>query len=54
MWLFFGTKHGKGPHKGIGSIFKQYIWTTQLDSDGSKLQYAANIIAFLNEELNKR
>jgi hypothetical protein len=54
MWSFIGSGHGKGPHDGAGAVLKQYIQTAQLDVNGPKLQYTADIVRFLREKLSHR
>jgi hypothetical protein len=49
-----GTRNRKGLHDGVGSIFKRYIQTAQLDINGLKLQCAANVVGYLRKKLINR
>jgi hypothetical protein len=34
LWSYFGSRHGKGVHDGVGAILKQEINKEQVRMDG--------------------
>ena len=52
-WNYFGSGHGKGEVDGASALLKREIRMEQLKPDGRKLQSAAEIVQFLNEQAAK-
>jgi hypothetical protein len=37
LWIFFGSRHGKGPHDSVGTMIERFLQREQLDVHGAKL-----------------
>jgi hypothetical protein len=51
---FFRSGHGKGPHDGVGTMVKRFLWREQLNAQGRKLQNAKEVVTFLHMCLSDR
>jgi hypothetical protein len=54
MWIFFGTRHGKGPHDGVRVVLKRFFKKIQLYVNGPKLQNAKDVVNLLDTHLSSR
>jgi len=46
VWSYFGSRHGKGVHDGVGAIFDQKIRKEQLNMDAKRFQSVAYAVSF--------
>ena len=51
-WNFWATRHGKGPHDGVGACLKQTLRKEQLKPGSRRLQNAKDVIEFLKFTMN--
>jgi hypothetical protein len=54
LWSFFGSKHGKGLHDGVGTTIKRLLRREQLDAHGAKLQNGEEVVDFLCKNLSNK
>jgi hypothetical protein len=51
---FSWTRHGKGPHDGVGAVLKRFLKKSQLGLNGPKLQNAKDVVTLMRIHLSSR
>lgn len=51
-WSFFGSRHKKGPHDGVGAVLKRSIRQVQFDIVGPQLQNAQKMVILFHGHLS--